>query len=210
MARKSGATILQEELYPPPGEAERESFDDARLIDLDVEEESPFLRGQKRVSARRGPLPKKTLHLLGWSALALVMACVAGVAGTALYQYGERNWRFRIESSDDIQISGTHNVPHAQVIEVLGGDIGRNIFFIPLADRKAQLEKIPWVESASVMRFVPNHLIVEIHERTPIAFARVGSRISLIDAGGTLMELPASGKQKYSFPVILGMNPGEP
>ena len=58
------------------------------------------------------------------------------------------------------------------------------------------------------MRFVPNRLKVEIHERTPVAFARVGPRIFLIDAGGTLMELPQ--KHKYSFPVILGMNPGEP
>jgi cell division protein FtsQ len=58
------------------------------------------------------------------------------------------------------------------------------------------------------MRFVPNRLNVEIHERTPVAFARVGPRISLIDAGGALMELPP--KRKYSFPVILGMNPGEP
>jgi cell division protein FtsQ len=58
------------------------------------------------------------------------------------------------------------------------------------------------------MRFVPNRLKVEIHERTPVAFARVGPRIALIDAGGTLMEL--SSKHKYSFPVILGMNPGEP
>jgi len=200
---------LQEELYPAPDAPERE-LDNARLVDLDVEEESPFLRGQKRVSARRGPLPKKTLHLLTWSAIALVLACLAGVAGTAMYQYGERNWRFRIESSDDIEITGTHNVPRAQIMEVLGGDIGRNVFFIPLAERKAQLEKIPWVESASVMRFVPNRLQVEIHERTPIAFARMGSRIALIDAGGTLMELPGSGKQKYSFPVIVGMNPGEP
>jgi cell division protein FtsQ len=209
MARKSSPTILQEELYPPPGEPERE-LDNARLVDLDVEEESPFLRGQKRVSARRGTLPKKTLHLLAWSAIALIVACVSSVAGATLYHYGERNWRFRIESSDDIDIIGTHNVPHAQVMEVLGGDIGRNIFFIPLAERKAQLEKIPWVESASVMRFVPNRLQVEIHERTPIAFARLGSRIWLIDAGGTLMELPGAGKQKYSFPVIVGMNPGEP
>jgi cell division protein FtsQ len=209
MARKSSPTILQEELYPPPGEPERE-LDDARLVDLDVEEESPFLRSQKRVSARRGPLPKKTIHLLAWSAIALVISCVSGMAGAAGYHYGERNWRFRIESSDDIEISGTHNVPHSQVMDVLGGDIGRNIFFIPLAERKAQLEKIPWVESASVMRFVPNRLQVEIHERTPIAFARLGSRIWLIDAGGTLMELPGSGKQKYSFPVIAGMNPGEP
>jgi len=64
------------------------------------------------------------------------------------------------------------------------------------------------VESASVMRFVPNRLRIEVHERTPVAFARVGSRIMLIDAGGVLMELPAKGK--YSFPVILGTNPGEP
>ncbi|SPF31280.1 hypothetical protein SBA1_10003 [Candidatus Sulfotelmatobacter kueseliae] len=41
-----------------------------------------------------------------------------------------------------------------------------------------------------------------------MAFARVGARIALIDAGGTLMELPHN--HKYSFPVILGMNPGEP
>jgi cell division protein FtsQ len=210
MARKSSPTIVQEELYPPPGEPERESLDDARLVDLDVEEESPFLRGQKRVSARRGPLPKKAVSGLKWTAIILFALCVASVAGGAIYQYGERNWRFRIESSDDIEISGTHNVPHTQVMEVLGGDIGRNIFFIPLAERQAQLEKIPWVESASIMRFVPNRLVVEIHERTPIAFARLGSRISLIDGGGTLMELPVASKQKYSFPVVVGMNPGEP
>jgi cell division protein FtsQ len=100
------------------------------------------------------------------------------------------------------------NVSKTQLMEVLGGDIGRNIFFIPLAQQKAQLEQIPWVESASVMRFVPNRLKVEIHERTPVAFARVGPRMALIDAGGTLMEL--SPKRKFSFPVILGMNPGEP
>src|ERR1700745_59088 len=210
MARKSSPTIVQEELYPPPGETEREVLDDARLVDLDDEEESPFLRGQKRVSARRGPLPKKAISGLKWTAIILFGLCIASIAAGALYQYGERNWRFRIESSDDIQISGTHNVPHAQVMDVLGGDIGRNIFFIPLAERKAQLEKIPWIESASVMRFVPNRLQVEVHERMPIAFARLGCRIWLIDAGGTLMELPGGGKQKYSFPVVVGMNPGEP
>src|SRR4029077_19322752 len=86
--------------------------------------------------------------------------------------------------------------------------IGRNLFFIPLAQQKAQLEQVPWVESASVMRFVPNRLKVEIQERTPVAFARVGPRMSLLAPGGTLMEL--TPKHKYSFPVILGMNPGEP
>ena len=212
MARKSGPTIVQEELYPHGVEPARNhndnDLDDARLVDLDVDEESPFLRGQKRVPARRSALPRRTVNWLLWVAVAAAVLCAAGIAAGALYEYGEHSWRFRVESSDSIEVTGTENVTKAQIMEVMGGDIGRNIFFIPLAQQKAQLEQIPWVESASVMRFVPNRLKVEILERVPVAFARVGPRISLIDAGGTLMELPP--KRKYSFPVILGMNPGEP
>ena len=208
MARKTGPTIPQEELYPLADEPAREELDDTRLLDLDVEQESPFLRGQKRVSVRRGSLPRKTATRLAWAAIALGVALLCVVATGALYHYGERSWRFRVISSDDIEVTGLGNVPHSQVMEVMGGDIGRNIFFVPLGQRQRQLEQIPWVESASVMRFVPNRLKVEIHERTPIAFARVGSKILLVDPVGTLMELP--GRKKYSFPVILGMNSGEP
>jgi cell division protein FtsQ len=134
---------------------------------------------------------------------------LCAVATVVLYDYGEHSWRFRVASSDDIEIAGLQSVPRSQVMEVMGADIGRNIFFIPLALQKKQLEQIPWVESASVMRFVPNHLRIEIQERTPVAFARVASKVMLIDAAGTLMDLPG-GKRKYSFPVILGMNPNEP
>jgi cell division protein FtsQ len=213
MARKLNSTILQEELYPPGAahvreDNAREEIDDARLLDLDVDEESPFLRGQKRVSARRGSLPKKTANRLAWATVAALVICLASLGAAWLYHYGEHSWRFRVDSSDNIEVAGMQNVTKSQIMEVLGADIGRNIFFIPLAQQKAQLEQIPWVESASVMRFVPNRLQVQIHERTPVAFARVGPRMSLIDAGGTLMELTA--KRKYSFPVILGMNPGEP
>ncbi len=214
MARKSGSTISQEELYPPAHEpAHRvpdDALDDQRLLDLDVEQESPFLRGQKRVSVRRGSLPKKAATGLTWGVLVLGVVLVCGAAIAALYHYGEHSWRFRVESSDDIELAGLQNVTRYQIMEVMGGDIGRNIFFVPLTERKQSLEKIPWVESASVMRFVPNRLEIEIHERTPVAFARVGSKIMLIDPVGTLMDLPAAGKKKYSFPVILGMNPGEP
>jgi cell division protein FtsQ len=211
VARKSSSTAIQEELYPLPNEApEHEPFDDARLVDLEAEQESPFLRGQKRVSVRRGSLPKKTANRLMWVALAVVVMAMLGAAGLSLYRYGKHSWRFRIDSSDQIEVAGAEHVAHAQIMEVMGGDIGRNIFFVPLAQRKQQLEQIPWVESASVMRFVPNRLRIEIHERTPVAFARIGSRISLIDAGGTLMELAPGGKHKYSFAVIAGMNAGEP
>jgi cell division protein FtsQ len=235
VARKSSSTAVQEELYPVPGgrddddarsndaaeRSRRESFDNSRVLDLESEQESPFLRAQKRVAVRRGSLPKKTAIGLKWVALAAGILLVVGFASASLYSYGKHSWRFRIDSSDLIDVAGAQHVSHAQIMEVMGGDIGRNIFFIPLAQRQHQLEQIPWVESASVMRFVPNRLRIEIHERTPVAFARIGSHISLIDAGGNLMELPPGGRHfggngpgatgsKYSFPVISGMNGNEP
>jgi len=213
MARKSGSSILQEELYPPhagnsTSNSAREELDDARLVDLDVNEESPFLRAQKRVSARRSSLPKKTASLLIWACVAVGILGVAAVGAIFVQHYGEHSWRFRIDSSDNIEVTGIENVTKKQIMEVMGEDIQRNIFSVPLSEQRAKLEQIPWVESASVMRFVPNRLKIEIHERTPVAFARVGPRIFLIDGGGTLMELPQ--KHRYSYPVILGMNPGEP
>jgi cell division protein FtsQ len=138
MARKSSGTILQEELYPSPSavsrsEAAREELDDARLVDLDVNEESPFLRAQKRVSARRGSIPRKTANRLLWACVAGVLLCAGALAAGGVYEYGERSWRFRVESSDNIDVTGMENVTKAQIMEVMGADIGRNIFFIPLA-----------------------------------------------------------------------------
>ena len=205
MARKTDSTI-QEELYST-GDDAREEMDDARLVELDVEKESPFLRGQKRVSARRSPFPKKTASRLVWLLLVLSIAAITSALLAAFYQYGQHSWRFRLESSDNIEMAGLRYVTRAQVMEVMGGDIGRNVFFIPLEQRQKQLEQIPWVESASVLRFAPNRIRVEIQERTPVAFARVGSRIMLADGSGALMEL--SLKRKYSFPVIVGMSSGE-
>jgi cell division protein FtsQ len=210
MARKNASTIAQEELYLPPAQPAAPELDDARTLDLEAEKESPFLRGQKRVSVRRGSLPKKTATRIIWIGLTATVLLVCSLGAATLYHYGEHSWRFRIESSDDIDVTGLQNVTRGQVTEVMGGDIGRNIFFIPLSARQMQLEQIPWVESASVMRFVPNRLRIDIHERTPVAFARVGSKILLVDAKGVLMDLPSAAKRKYSFPVIMGMNAGEP
>jgi cell division protein FtsQ len=206
-ARKGGTTI-QEELYPTPDDAAREELDDARLLDLDAEKESPFLRAQKRVSARRSPLPKKTAAKLLWAVVAVSAAAVCAVSAAAFYHFSERSWRYRLQSSDNIELAGLHNVSHSQIMEVMGADIGRNIFFIPLDQRRKQLEQIPWVGSASVMRFAPDRIKIDIRERTPVAFARLGSKIMLIDAGGVLMDLSSRGK--YSFPVIVGMSSAEP
>lgn len=187
-----------------------EDLDSDRRISLDDEEESPFLRGQKRVAVRRGPLPRKAASRLKWAFVALLVLGLAGLAAAWTYRYGAKSWRFRLESRDDLEITGVANVPRAQVLEFFAGDIGHNVFSVPLEERKKQLEEIPWVESATVMRLLPNRLKVEVRERTPVAFVQIGSKISLIDSNGVIVELPSSKQKKYSFPVIGGMGDAEP
>ena len=179
-----------------------------RVLDLEPEEESPFLRAQRRVPVRRGPLAKKTANRLKVVVVALSAAGTLVAIASLLYDYGEHSWRFRIRSGGSIEITGTQTVSRRQVMEVFGADVGRNIFFVPLVERRRQLEAIPWVESAAVMRLLPDRLHVDISERTPVAFVRMGSRISLIDRNGVVMELPRS--RKYSFPVIKAMSESEP
>src|SRR3954462_13228929 len=186
---------------------------DSRFDDMDVEDEqeSAFLRGQKRIPVRRGPLQKKTANRLKKFLIVGGIAAGVVVGGAMFYRYGTTSWRFRIDSGEQIEISGLRNVTRAQTMEVMGGDIGRNIFFVPLSDRKKQLEQIPWVESATVMRLLPNTLRVDVRERTPVAFVRMGSKISLMDANGVLLEMPPkSAGVKYSFPVIVGAGDSEP
>jgi cell division protein FtsQ len=181
-----------------------------RTIELDDEQDAQFLRTEKRVPVRRSALPKKTRTQVK-IALAIVTAvmllCTAAVGA---YSYGTHSWRFRIESSDNVEVTGVENAPRAQVMDVAAADIGRNIFAVPLEERRKQLEAIPWVESASVMRLLPNRIAVHIQERTPVAFVQIGSKISLIDAGGIVMGMAATRQARYSFPVVRGITETEP
>lgn len=184
---------------------------DREDLDMDLDsEEAQFLRTQKRVPVRRSPIPKKAASQLRIAGVIVAVIVVCGGLTAWAYSYGMTSWRFRIHSSDSVEITGVHNASRAHVMEVAGADIGRNIFYVPLDERKKQLEQIPWVEEASVMRLLPNRIAVTIRERTPVAFAQIGSRISLIDANGVVMGMPADRKTRYSFPVIRGITETEP
>ena len=152
---------------------------------------------------------------MGRVLLAMGAIAVLGGVTTAFVMtkhFLERDGRFRIAGSEDIQATGLTEVSRAQMLPVFGGDIGRNIFFVPLGERRKQLEQIPWVERATVMRLLPDQIRVTVVERTPVAFTRHGQQIGLVDANGVLLNMsPATmAKHHYSFPVLTGIDPGDP
>jgi cell division protein FtsQ len=178
--------------------------------------EEVFLRSRKRVPVRKGILPafltKTTAGriMLGLSVLVVIALFV--LAGLAVRDFLDHDPRFRIDSASSIQIDGNSQLTRADLLTVFGADIGRNLFFVPLTERRKELEQVPWVAHATVMRLWPNQLHVAIVERTPIAFARIGNQVKLVDADGVILEMqPAALTAKhYSFPVVTGINPQDP
>jgi cell division protein FtsQ len=129
-----------------------------------------------------------------------------------LKTYLQRDARFRIAGTENIQASGLTEVSRAQMLPVFGEDIGRNIFFINISDRRKELEEIPWVERATVMRLLPDQIRIQVVERQPVAFVRQNQQIGLVDANGVLLSMPVASmvQHHYSFPVVTGINPGDP
>jgi cell division protein FtsQ len=121
----------------------------------------------------------------------------------------ERDARFRIAGTENIQAAGMSQVSRADMLPIFGADIGKNIFFIHLGDRRKELEQIPWIKSATVMRILPDRIRVQVVERTPIAFVRVGQQIELVDGDGVLLTMSPEGmtQHHYSFPVVTGIDP---
>ena len=180
--------------------------------ELDDEDDEPFLRSRRRVVVRRGFLPRGRWGRIGFGAGAV--ALIGGLAwlGLAVRSFAAHDPRFRIDSSENIQILGNSEVTQAELLSVFGGDMGRNVFFVPLRERRTELERLAWVETATVMRLLPNQLRVSVTERSPVAFVRTGNEIGLVDHDGVLltMDPKTMASRRYSFPVVTGIDAGDP
>lgn len=186
-----------------------------RDANAEADDGEPFLRTRRRVRVQRGLLPAWTRTRWGRSVVAAGVLAAAGTAVMAVLaanHFLHHDARFRIESAQSITTQGNRELTRGRVLAVFAPDIGRNLFDVPLAERRAEMEKLPWVEEATVMRVLPNRLRVSVRERRPVAFAEVDGRIELVDAAGVLLAMSPQemAARHYSFPVVKGLNPREP
>jgi cell division protein FtsQ len=178
----------------------------------DFDDDAPVRRRQAgtRIRFRGLPTTKGGRIAAAIAVLGLLGFCVgAALLARDLLMHDDR---FVIQSSSSIEIEGNSHLTRAQLLSIFGGDVERNIFTVSLADRRAELERLPWVEHATVMRLLPNRMRVSITERTPVAFVRQGNHIGLVDTNGVLLDMPtdAPATTHYSFPVVTGIGVDEP
>jgi cell division protein FtsQ len=168
-----------------------------------AEDEPKYLRRQKPLEVRKRKFSRKSLPLYR---RILVGGIAALCTGFALYEaatYLLYSPGVALVSADQIEIQGNRFVPPDAITEKFSMDMGRSVVRVPLTERREAVESLAWVEEAHVQRVMPNRIRVEIAERTPIAFLRTGSDLSLIDAHGVILDRPAEGE--FKFPVVSGI-----
>jgi cell division protein FtsQ len=177
---------------------------DSYRPELLADDEPRYLRRQKPVEIRR-----KKFSGRGWPFYRrLLILSFAGVAGVTVAVYGTRFLLYSptmlLLKPDQIELSGNHIVSREAVLQQFVHDRNRSVLRVPLDVRRSQLEQIPWIESASVQRILPNRLRIELTERTPVAFARNGVELALIDAHGVVLD--RSRGEDLHFPVVTGVS----
>ena len=169
------------------------------------------MRRRGGVRVRFGGLPR---NRRGWIVATVLLLLSAGLCAglfSIVRDFLLHDERFVIASSSAIEFQGDAHVTREQLLSVFGGDIERNSFKVPLAQRRAEVEQMPWVAHATVMRLLPNRLRVSVVERTPVAFVRQGNHIGLVDASGVLLTMSQTKSEAhFSFPVVTGISANDP
>lgn len=181
------------------------------MDDLEDDDERPGVRGFQEKASGRWWRPATTTGRVFLAFGGFMVLSAMTTAFLLMKGYLEHDARFRIAGTSDIQAAGLSQVSRAELLPVFGEDIGRNVFFVPLNVRRKELEQIPWIQSATVMRLLPDRIRIAVVEREPVAFVRNGRQIGLVDAHGVLLGMSpaAMAAHHYSFPVLTGIDPGD-
>jgi cell division protein FtsQ len=173
-----------------------------------ADEEPKYLRRQKPVEIKRRKFGRQAwktyLRVTAWTAIGLAGAAAAYECGRFLFA----SRQMALLHPDQISIEGNHYVRPQSVRQMFVADRGKSLLRIPIEERRRQIETLSWVDHAAVRRALPNRIEVDITERTPIAFLREGSQLSLLDVHGAVLERPIEGD--FHFPVAAGISQQTP
>lgn len=176
--------------------------------ELVADEEPRYLRRQKPVEIRRKKFSGTTWPLYRRAFVWTVVGAALVTGGVFAVRYALYSPQMLLIKPDQIEITGNSIVAREEILKLFVHDRNRSVLRIPLDTRRTQIQELSWVEDASVQRILPNHLRVLITERTPIAFCRNGTELTLIDSHGVLLDRPQG--EDFHFPIVTGLSENMP
>ncbi len=153
-----------------------------RAPKMTEEEKSGFMRARRR--AFSGPL-------------LFAVVVIAAIFVMSLF--------FRVE---DIQVVGNSHYTAGEIIRAMDIEEGDNLFFF---DRFAAVgrafSKLPYIETVTIERSLPNKVVITVEETTALAYLQLGEEKWTLDHNCKVLGKAAEGEEASLLPIV-GLRPG--
>jgi cell division protein FtsQ len=104
----------------------------------------------------------------------------------------------------EIKIEGIENTPEPVLRAAIGVRKGDPILGFSLEATRANIERIPWIEQATVERRLPGLLVVNVKERAPFAIWQNDRKFVLVDRKGQVVANQDVAQFKH-LPLVVGV-----
>lgn len=178
--------ILDDEILPGGGD---DSAEGAVIIDGTAWSELSFgrrvINGTKRLFTMRGVNRRKQLLVVGGSFVASVVVVLIVLASPLV---AVRN----------IDVEGA-KYANATLIETVSKSLrGKSVLTVDTNAAQKLLETDPWIESVRIKTYLPSRAVIEINERTPVAwFLGVDNQGRVIDQDGRVLAVVNGRPTEY-------------
>lgn len=156
----------------------------------------------KRKSSRR---ERNTIrHVLTW-----IKVMVGFVILGALVHAGSE-LKSHIENMPETQLSevvviGAEQVDPEDIKSTVRACSPECILLADLERIRESVETLPWVSEATIIRRLPDTLIVRLTEREPVAVAGVDNKLYVVDSHGIILDPFTNQQTLLSQPVVKGL-----
>ncbi len=138
--------------------------------------------------------------------VALHRAHPAGVLETLRARFGRATALLGLRVAD-VAIEGRANTPEPLLRAAIGVQRSDPILGFSVTQARERIEKLSWVEHATVERRLPDRVVVQVQERRPFAVWQSQGRFVLIDRAGQVVT-DSNVADFRQLPLLVG--PGAP
>ena len=155
----------------------------------------------RRPDVRPGRSRRFSQRLVRWAGTGLILGSLAGL-GALL---ATRLVGAQFLAVERVAVQGHRRLSEAELDELKGSVRGQSLLLVDLEQFRANALESPWVASVTVRRVFPSTLEVHIVEREPVAIARLGRQLFLVDGSGVIIAQYGPQHAEFDLPIVDGM-----
>lgn len=182
----------------------------ARLLNFFRVEQSPAeMIESLREHAAEGTMPMRA-PIIGCAVFYALVIVYGAILGGNYNSFGQAFAAARMGAAEisgftlrTIEIEGAPANRKIDILAAIESEPGDPILAIDMLEARQRLERLPWVQRATLLRLLPDTLKVTIEERKPFALWQSGGKLAVVDADGNVVS-DELDEQHAALPLVVG------